>query len=161
MLSNSEEPIHNIEPRRKRPKQRSIDDMALETEKLMDYEFSWEKYCIDAIVPGPERTRLAKLPCIPNFGDIATLAEAARQSGLSKVLHGTREVSDKCLAKTVKALLGSICEDQCDEADVHRAAYCLGLEAIEEDSLGVDLLGVEEFKFDGFVASVPVTESLI
>ena len=52
---------------------------------------------------------------------------------------------------------GGRCEEdsQCDE-EVLRAAYCLGLEVIDED-----LLGIEEFKFVKGVSEGPVPESLL
>lgn len=145
---------YNIEPRRKISNSPSIHDLALATEQLLDYEFSSEKVCEQVIANGAERKRLAKLPCIPNFGHDAEIAAAARESGLGKLLG--LDSKEKALAAMVKALLGAICEDSDCEGDVLRAASCLGLQVVEQD-----LLGVEELEFAPFVASVPVVESLI
>ena len=172
-------------PPLKRSRAPSIEDLAFAAEKILDYYFDDDRLCIIAIKPGPNRQRLARIPSIPNFGDDAELAAAARGSGLSRLLYASG-VKDKTLATTIKALLGAISEDTDDEVDVLRAAYALGLEEVEEEILlqgnlpteegaaveqklfveenfpvGQDLLGVEEFKFVKCASSVPIVESLL
>ncbi|KAJ4991502.1 hypothetical protein SVAN01_02883 [Stagonosporopsis vannaccii] len=148
--------LYSIEPLPKAPKGPSQVDLAFATEKLLDYEFSCEKICVLAIQHGAERKHFANSSRIPDFGTDAKIAAAARESGLAKLLYPHRHMKDSTLVTTVKALLGAICEDSDDEGDVPRAASCLGLGVVEQD-----LLGVEEFEFVPFVASVPVVGSLI
>ena len=65
----------------------NIEDLAYRTEFVLGYQFDNERLAVSAISRRDEKTRLANLPSLPDFGDDARLAAAADVSGLSELLY--------------------------------------------------------------------------
>ncbi|KZM24397.1 hypothetical protein ST47_g4459 [Ascochyta rabiei] len=140
-------------PKSTKPSSSITENIIYRIENILEYEFEDIELCCSAVRGGKKQDRLISLLSLPISRKSGTLAAAARECGIDKLLPKRRqdEHTDGRLARVLKALLGAVVEDSGEENAVCVVAHNLGLwnptPIPTAQPVVQDLLGVKELKY--------------